>query len=176
MAELATLARPYAEAVFKRAKEGDAVAAWSDSLAFLSLALREPALSDILNNPRVGKQNITNLVFDICGDHVLDEAKNLIKILIDNDKLSLLPQIATMFEQHKADDEGYINVDLYSAYALSKAEQGKYVAMLEKVLNKKVNAAVSVDKSLIGGILARAGDKVIDGSVRGQLHQLAKRL
>jgi F-type H+-transporting ATPase subunit delta len=113
---------------------------------------------------------------DICQDQVDAEACNLLKLLIENGKLKLLPKIAELYEEYKADDEGYVNVDLYSAYALSKAEQNKYVAMLEKLLNKKVNAVVAVDKSLIGGILAKAGDKVIDSSVSGQLHQLAKRL
>jgi F-type H+-transporting ATPase subunit delta len=176
MAELSTLARPYAEAAFKRAKEANASQAWSDSLMFLSVVAKDEALSAIIKNPRVSKPNTAQLMLDICQDQIHDEAKNLLKVLIENDKLPLLPQISVMYEQCRADDEGYINVDLLSAYSLTKAEQSKYVAMLEKLLNKKVNASVSVDKSLIGGILAKAGDKVIDGSVRGQLHQLAKRL
>jgi F-type H+-transporting ATPase subunit delta len=176
MAELSTLARPYAEAAFKRAKETAASKQWSDSLAFLSLVIQDEALATIVKNPRVGKQHTAQLILDICQDQIHEEAKNLLKVLIENDKLPLLPQISVMFEQYKADDEGYVNVDLYSAYSLTKAEQGKYVAMLEKLLHKKVNASVSVDKSLIGGILAKAGDKVIDGSIKGQLHQLAKRL
>ena len=96
--------------------------------------------------------------------------------MIEYRKLSLLPRISVLYEQQKAEDEGYVHVDLYSAYALTKTEQTKYCAMLEKQLNKKINAVVSVDKSLLGGILAKAGDKVIDGSIRGQIHQLAKRL
>lgn len=176
MAELSTLARPYAEAAFKRAKETGASQTWSDALAFLSLVIQDEALSVIIKNPRVGKQHRTDLIMSISQDQIPDEAKNLLKVLIENDKLLLLPQISLMFEQYKADDEGYVNVDLFSAYSLTKAEQGKYVAMLEKLLKKRVNAAVSIDKSLIGGILAKAGDKVIDGSIKGQLHQLAKRL
>lgn len=176
MAEISTLARPYAQAAFKRAKEANAAQNWSDSLTFLALLVQDEALAGIVANPRVNKQNTAQLVLDICQDQIHDEAKNLLKVLIENDKLPLLPQISVMFEQYRADDEGYVNVELQSAYPLTKAEQGKYVAMLEKFLHKKVNASVSVDKSLIGGILAKAGDKVIDGSVRGQLHQLAKRL
>lgn len=176
MAELATLARPYAEAAFKRSKEVGSSKDWSDSLMFLSLVIKDEALSAIVKNPKVSKQNTAQLILDICQGQIHDEARNLLKVLIENDKLPLLPEIATMFEQYKADDEGYVNVELYSAYPLAKAEQSKYVGMLEKLLSKKVNASVSVDKSLIGGILAKAGDKVIDGSIRGQLHQLAKRL
>jgi F-type H+-transporting ATPase subunit delta len=176
MTELSTLARPYAEAAFKRAKETGKAATWSEALSFLSTLLQDVDLAAIIKNPRVGKQSIQRLLLDICQDQVDAEACNLLKLLIENGKLKLLPKIAQLYEEYKADDEGYVNVDLYSAYALSKAEQNKYVAMLEKLLNKKVNAVVAVDKSLIGGILAKAGDKVIDSSVSGQLHQLAKRL
>lgn len=176
MAEISTLARPYAEAAFKRAKQTNSAQTWSEALQFLSAVAEDQQLSAIIGNPRIAKQKVSHLLLDICQDQIHDEAKNLLKMLVENGKLKLLPKISTLFEEHKADDEGYVNVELYSAYPLTKAEQGKTIAMLEKQLNKKVNATVSVDKSLVGGILAKAGDKVIDGSIRGQLHQLAKRL
>lgn len=176
MTELATLARPYAEAAFKRAKETGSAQAWADSLQFLSVVVQDADMAAIVNNPKVSGDRLLQLFLDICEDKVSDEAKNLLKLLMQNGKLKLLPNISALFEEYKANDEGYVNVDLCSAYALTKAEQNKYVAMLEKYLNKKVNATVTVDKSLIGGIRAKAGDKVIDGSVSGQLHQLAKRL
>ncbi|MBS4052833.1 MAG: F0F1 ATP synthase subunit delta [Methylomonas sp.] len=176
MTELATLARPYAEAAFKRAKETGSAGKWAEALQFLALTVQDADMAEIVNNPRVSKEKIQQLLLDICRDQVDAEVINLLKLLIQNGKLKLLPKISALYEEYKAQDEGYVNVDLYSAYALTKAEQSKYVAMLEKQLDKKVNATVSVDKSLIGGILAKAGDKVIDGSVSGQLHQLAKRL
>lgn len=176
MTEIATLARPYAEAAFKCAKQAGNAGEWSDSLQFLASVMQSADLLVVVDNPRVGKARISELLLDICQEHAIDAAKNLLKLLVENDKLKLLPTIASLFEQLKANDEGYVNVELVSAYALNKSEQGKYVTMLEKLLNKKVNANVSVDKSLIGGIIAKAGDKVIDGSIRGQLHQLAKRL
>lgn len=176
MTELATLARPYAEASFKCAKQAGNAGEWSDSLQFLSAVMQSPEVSAIVGNPRVSRARTSELLLDISQDHVVDPAKSLVKLLVENDKLKLLPTISTMFEQLKAEDEGYVNVDLISAYALSKSEQGKYVTMLEKLLNKKVNTSVTIDKSLIGGVVAKAGDKVIDGSIRGQLHQLAKRL
>jgi F-type H+-transporting ATPase subunit delta len=176
MAELSTLARPYAEAAYKRAKQTNSVKDWSEVLQFLSTVAQDRHLLSIVGNPRVGKESLTKLLLDICQDHIIDEGKNLLKLLIENGKFILLPVISSLYEQHKAEDEGYVNVQLYSAYSLTKAEQSKYTAMLEKQLNKKVNAVVTVDKSLIGGILAKAGDKVIDGSIRGQIHQLAKKL
>ena len=176
MTELATLARPYAEAAFKRAKQTKTASAWSESLLFLSVVAQDRDLIAIISNPKISKDKKIEVVLDICQDQIQDEAKNLLKLLIENGKLQLLPKIATLYEQYKAEDEGYVNVELYSAYPLNKAEQSNYVAKLEKKLNKKVNATVLVDKSLIGGILAKAGDEVIDGSISGQLHQLAKRL
>jgi F-type H+-transporting ATPase subunit delta len=176
MAELTTLARPYAEAAFKRAKETNSVHAWSEALLFLSSVGKDHDLLQIISNPKVGKDKAAQLLLDICQEHLDKEGQNLLKLLVENGRLSLLPQIALSFEELKAEDEGYVNVELYSAYPLTKAEQNKYSAVLEKQLHKKINAVVSVDKSLIGGILAVAGDKVIDGSIRGQIHQLAKRL
>lgn len=176
MTELATLARPYAVAAFKTAKQTDATVAWSESLQFLSLVVQDRHLAEIIANPKVSKDKKTAVMLEICQDQIQEQVTNLLKILIENSKLQLLPRIAALYEEYKAEHEGYVNVDLYSAYPLNKAEQSSYVAMLEKKLNKKVNAVVSVDKTLIGGILAKAGDKVIDGSIRGQLHQLAKRL
>ena len=176
MTELATLARPYAEAAFKRAKETGSTGEWADSLQLLAVVVQDADMAAIVNNPRIASDRILQLLLDICQDQISDEVKNLLKLLMQNGKLKLLPNISALYEEYKANDEGYVNVDLCSAYALTKAEQNKYVAMLEKQLNKKVNATVTVDKSLIGGILAKAGDKVLDGSVSGQLHQLAKRL
>jgi len=176
MAELSTLARPYAEAAFKRAKQTNSVAEWFDVLQFLSTVAQDQDLLAIVGNPGIGKDKIAKLVLDICQDNTHEEAKNLVKLLILNGKFVLLPKIFALYEEYKADDEGYVNVELYSAFPLTKAEQNKYGAMLEKQLHKKVNAVVTVDKSLLGGILAKAGDKVIDGSIRGQIHQLAKRL
>jgi len=176
MAELSTLARPYAEASFKRAKETGSVQNWSETLVFLSAIAQNQELSAIVDNPRVGKEKITELLLDICQDQIHSEAANLLKLLIENRKLKLLPTISALFEEHRAVDEGYINVNIYSAFPLTKAELSKYNAMLEKQLKKKVIAVITVDKSLLGGVLAKAGDKVIDGTIRGQIHQLAKRL
>jgi len=176
MTELATLARPYAEAAFKRAKEVGAAGVWSDSLSFLALVVQDKELQAVIDNPRVTKEQLTQLMLDICQGHIHDEAEDFLKILIENDRLKLVPQIAEIYEQYRADDEGYVNVELYSAYAITKEEQKKIVKSLEKLLHKKVNASVNVQKDLIGGVVAKAGDKVVDFSISGQLHQLAKRL
>ena len=176
MSELATLARPYAEAVFKRAKETESSQEWSDTLAFLSAIMQDESLAAIVNNPRVGQDELTQLLLDICQDQVTGEATNFLKLLIENGRLKLAPQIAELFEKYKAEDEGYVDVDVITAYALTKAEEQSFATSLKKRLNKKVNIKSSIDKSLIGGFLVKAGDSVIDGSISGQLQQLAKRI
>ncbi|MCK5354780.1 MAG: F0F1 ATP synthase subunit delta [Methyloprofundus sp.] len=176
MSELSTLARPYAEAVFKRAKETASSQEWSDTLAFLSAIMQDESLAAIVNNPRVAQDELTQLLQDICQDQVTGEANNFLKLLIENGRLSLAPQIAELFENYKAEDEGYVDVDVITAYALTKAEEKSFATSLKKKLNKQVNISASVDKSLIGGFLVKAGDSVIDGSISGQLQQLAKRI
>ena len=176
MSELATLARPYAAAVFKRAKETQATSQWSQCLAFLSAVMKNEDISALVDNPRVNKQRLSALMLDICQGQVNEENENLLKLLIDNNRLSLLPFITSLFEAYKAYDEGYEEVEVLSAYSLSKEAKQDLTATLEKTIGKKIHMNVTVDKSLIGGVLVRAGDRVIDGSIRGRLQQLAKRL
>lgn len=176
MSELATLARPYAAAVFKRAKETGTTAKWSQSLAFMSAVLSDEEISVVADNPKVSKERLSALMLDICQGQVDEENANFLKLLVQNNRLTLLPYITEIFETYKADDEGYIDVEVTTAYAFSKEEKQTFASKLEKTLSKKVHMNVTVDKSLIGGVLVRAGDRVIDGSIKGQLQQLAKRL
>ena len=176
MSELATLARPYAAAVFKRAKETHATAKWSQSLAFMSAVLMNKDISVVVDNPKVNKQRLLELMLDICQGHINDENENFLKLLIHNNRLNLLTSITKLFEAYKAENEGYIDVEVISAYSLSEEAKHDLTTTLEKTLGKKIHMNVTVDKSLIGGVLVRAGDKVIDGSIRGRLQQLAKRL
>ncbi|NOT84609.1 MAG: F0F1 ATP synthase subunit delta [Methylococcaceae bacterium] len=176
MSELATLARPYATAAFKRSKETDTVLKWSGSLAFLSAVMKDKAISTIVNNPKVTKERLSALLLDIGQGQVDLEGENFLKLLVQNNRLDLLPQIAAQFEQFKADHEGYVDAEVTSAFAMSQEEQKKLAASLEKTLSKKVRIQVTVDQSLIGGVLVRAGDRVIDGSIKGQLQHMQKSL
>lgn len=176
MSESATLARPYAEAVFKTAKESNLSAKWSDMLAFLSAVVKDSNMSAIINNPRVGSERLVQLLLDICQGQLNQEGANFLKLLVENNRLLLLPAITKLYEEYKAEDEGYVDVEVLTAYPLTKEEQKQFASSLEKKLNKRVHMKIDVDKSLIGGIRVRAGDKVIDGSIRGRLQQLAKRL
>ena len=176
MSELATLARPYAAAVFKRAKETDATAKWSQSLAFMSAVLTNEDISVVVDNPKVSKERLSALMLDICQEHVNVENENFLKLLVHNNRLGLLPNIAKLFEAYKAEDEGYVEVDVFTAYALSKEAKQHFATTLEKTLGKKIHMNVAVDKSLIGGVLVRAGDRVIDGSIKGRLQHMQKAL
>jgi len=176
MTEPATLARPYAAAVFKRAKETQATANWSQSLAFLSSVMKNENISVVVDNPKLNKPRLSELMLDICQEHINEESKNFLKLLVHNNRLVLLPYIAKLFEAYKAEDEGYVEVEVFTAYGLSKEEKQNLSTRLGKTLGKKVHMNVIVDKSLLGGVLVRAGDKVIDGSIRGRLQHMQKAL
>ncbi|MGR9072141.1 MAG: F0F1 ATP synthase subunit delta [Gammaproteobacteria bacterium] len=176
MTELATLARPYAEAAFKRAKETGSSAKWSEMLAFLAAVARDSGISSIANNPKISKDRFLQLLLDIGGKRIDAEGVNFVKLLVKNGRISLLPLISGLFEERKAEDEGYVDVSVATAFALTKEEEQKLAASLKKMLKKTVNLNVEVDQSLIGGVLIRAGDRVIDGSIKGRIQQLAKRL
>jgi F-type H+-transporting ATPase subunit delta len=176
MSELATLARPYAVAAFKRAKETDSVKKWSQHLAFMSAVLSDKDISVIIDNPKINKQDLSVFMLDICQGKIDKEAENFLQLLIRNHRLNLVPVIAELFEVYQSEDAGYVDVDVFVAYAFSKDDKPKFAATLEKTLGKKVNMKVTVDKSLIGGVLVRAGDRVIDGSIKGQLQTMQKTL
>ena len=176
MSELSTLARPYAEAVFKTAVENKSVSDWSEMLGFLSVLMKDKEMVAIVANPKVSQERLTTLVLDICQDQLKTQGVNLVKLLIQNDRLIVTPEISELFEAYKAEHEGYVDVEITSAFALTKDEQKKFATTLKKQLGKDVKITTSVDKLLIGGFIAKAGDKVIDGSVKGRLQQLAKKL
>jgi F-type H+-transporting ATPase subunit delta len=142
----------------------------------MSVVLSDKEMSVVIDNPTVNKQALSVFMLDICCGQVDAEAENLLQLLTQNNRLTLVPIIATLFETYKTEDEGYIDVEVVVAYAFSKEEKPKFASTLEKTLGKKVNMKVTVDKSLIGGVLVRAGDRVIDGSIRGQLQHMQKTL
>ncbi|ASF45284.1 F0F1 ATP synthase subunit delta [Methylovulum psychrotolerans] len=176
MSELATSARPYAVAAFKRAKETAAMQSWSQGLAFMAAVIGSGDISGVVDNPKIGKQSVATLLLDICQGQLDEEAANFLKLLVQNGRLPLLPTIAKLFEEYKAEYEGYLDVQVTSAYELSEAAHKGLADTLEKSLGKKINMNVAVDKSLIGGVLVRAGDQVIDGSIRGRLQHMQKTL
>jgi F-type H+-transporting ATPase subunit delta len=175
MAESLTIARPYAEAAFKLAREGNALPQWSDALARLSAVASSDAARELIGNPRLTSAQVSGLVADVAGS-LSPEQRNFVTLLADNERLGVLPEIAEHYEGLRNDFEGVLDARIASAYPLSEQQVAEVVATLEGKYGRKVKATVSVDPDLIGGISIRIGDEVIDASVRGKLAQLADAL
>ncbi|HID45171.1 MAG TPA: F0F1 ATP synthase subunit delta [Chromatiaceae bacterium] len=174
--DLITIARPYAEAVFGRAVETEALDGWMEMLAFLSAVIADASVADIIVNPAVDHGRKLQLLLDIGKDQLSDEGQNLVRLLVENDRLPVLPEIYNLFQQMKSEHDGAINVEVISAYALKPGAEKELAAALKNKLGREVNISSSKDPELIGGVKIRAGDMVIDGSVAGQLSQLANEL
>ena len=174
--EKTTIARPYAEAVFSRAQETDDLEHWSEILGFLSTVVRTPEISGLIEHPKLTREQVRDLMLEIGGDHLSDEGRNLVKVLAGNDRLQVMPEIAALYEQLMHERQGRIQVQVASAYALNKSQEKVLADALKGRLGRDIEISAVKDPALIGGIVIRAGDLVIDGSVRGQLNKLANEL
>lgn len=173
MSELSTVARPYAKAVFDLADQDQNYDKWSEVLSLLTAIVEDDAMQDLVENPFVDKAKLSELIKGVCGDRVDEQAHNLLDTLIDNGRLNAISDIAMRYEILRADAEQLVEAHVESALPLDDAQLEKLVASLEKHFGKKVKLASSVNIDLMGGILIRAGDTVIDGSVRTKLEKLA---
>lgn len=176
MAEIETLARPYAEAVFALAEEQQALPKWSQMLDLLVEVASDDRIAALAVDPRVSPVQLTGLLLDIGGASLSDDAKNVVRLLVQNDRVTLLPAIAAQFEQLKADAEGVVEVEAIAAFELNSEQTKQITQSVQQKLGREVKLHTSVDKALIGGVIIRAGDLVIDGSVRGHLYDLAAQL
>jgi F-type H+-transporting ATPase subunit delta len=176
MAELTTLARPYAKAVFAAAEDQNAIDLWDQALAFAAQVAADQQVKNILANPGLSEQRKAELFVD-CFEEPLPEAlRNFLSILAENKRLALLPAISALFRMYRADLEKSVNLTIDTAFELSAEEQQKLIDALSKKLERKVELEATVDQSLIGGVVVRTGDLVIDASVRGKLARMAKAL
>ncbi len=171
-----TLARPYAEAVFAQAQQTRQLDLWSGMLELLATLVVDAQLKKVLVNPGLARTRKADVILDIVGGHLSQEGKNLVRLLAQNTRLALLPEIQALFQHYQAVAQGTITVDLVTAYALEAAEQSQLTDALQCRLGRTVTLRSEVDSELIGGFRIRAGDLVIDGSVTGQLQQLAHAL
>lgn len=176
MEESTTLARPYAIAAFRYAKESGKTEEWANSLNFLAGVMADGRMQQASRDPRIGRDRFTELFLGLCEGYLGYGAENYVRLLIQNQRLNLLGEIAAQFSGYRAEDEGYIDVAVETAYDLTKDELEKLTRTLESELGRKPVIKVTVDGRLIGGVLVRAGDRVIDASVRGQIERLAKSL
>ncbi|ARU59599.1 MAG: F0F1 ATP synthase subunit delta [Pseudomonadales bacterium] len=174
MAELSTIARPYAKAAFQAALSADQLADWSAMLAFASQVAQDVTMKDVLDNPSLTNEQKANAFADVCEGKLSEQGQNLVRVLAENKRLTLIPQISSLFEQLKALQEQSVDVSIESAFDLSSDQEKALAKALSTKLARKVNISSSVNRTLLGGAVIRAGDLVIDASVRGKLAKLAE--
>jgi F-type H+-transporting ATPase subunit delta len=176
MAEPSTVARPYAEAVFKLADASGGLGKWADALAALAAVAADARVRQAVSDPGMSDAKAAGLFISILGGKLSGDAENLVRVLAEYGRLDLLPEIREQFEALKNEREGVVEAQVQSAFELTQDQVGDLVSRLEKKLGRKVKAQVSVDQSLIGGVRVLVGDKVIDGSARAQLGALENAL
>ena len=173
MQENTTIARPYARAVFEQSQEEGDLQKWSVMLQLLKLIVSDPAMQSVIKNPRLEREKLAELILDICGKHLTESGRNFVNLLVDAGRISVAPQIHALFEEKKDRAEGVAGVEVISAYPLDDNQQEKIKKIMAKRLGKKIDITTRIDKSLIGGAVIRAGDSVIDASLKGRLKQLS---
>lgn len=175
MADKSTIARPYAKAAFEVAGAAR-LGLWSEALRAAAGAVADPRVEALLGNPRVLPEQLADLLIDVAGGRLDEDGRNFIRTLADNRRLDCLPEIAALFEHLKAEAEGTIDVAVTSAVPLTEAQQRGFAAALERRLKRTVRLKCAIDPQLIGGAVLRAGDLVIDGSLRAKLRRIAYEL
>ena len=176
MAELTTIARPYAEAAFEIARAANALPQWSEMLRFAAAVADDPKMRDALSAPQLDAAAKESLFLSICGDRLNHEARNFMRILIEADRIALLPEIRELFEASKNSAEGVAKATIESSSPLTTEQVTTLTAALARRFGKKIEATVSVNPALIGGARITVGDAVIDGSVQGKLAAMAQQL
>lgn len=176
MAELTTIARPYAKAAFQYAQAKGEAAQWAETIGVLATVVADDKVSAYLEQPQLTAEQQAATLVDVCGDAVTDGAKNFIMQLAENKRLSALPEIFSLYARYLAELQQSEEVNVVSAFELSADEEQKLIATLKAKLGKEVSLHTSVDKSLIGGVVIHAGDLVIDSSVSGKLAKLSETL
>jgi len=173
MSELSTLARPYAEAVFRLAQGENDLAGWSARVQSLALIAADEQLARLIADPAVASERVASLMVEVAGGDLGERGANFVKVLAENDRLTLLPEISRQFETLKANSEATLEATITSAKELTQAQIDDLVAGLKAKFKRAVNVQVAVDPELIGGAVIAIGDQVIDGSVKGRLQRMA---
>lgn len=176
MAEPVTIARPYAEAAFRLARDSSQLSAWSDMLALLEAITADARVQAVLDDPNVTPQALESFVIGVAGDRLDGAARNLVQVLIQNGRLALVPHIRGLFEEQRREHEGVLEVRIVSALPITDDQLRELVAALETKRGRKVSTKVEIDPALIGGVRLMIGDTVIDATVRGKLDAMAAAL
>ena len=173
MSELSTLARPYAEAVFRLAQGENDLAGWSSRVATLAAIVADDQAARLITDPAVSTERVTGLIIDVAGASLGERGASFVKVLAENGRLSVLPEISVQFETLKANAESTVEATITSAQALTQTQIDELVAGLKARFNRAVTVQVAVDADLIGGAVIAVGDQVIDGSVKGRLQRMS---
>ena len=176
MAERTTTARPYAKAIFALASKANSLSGMSSSLIRAAEVVTDPRVHELLGSPHVTAAQLAELVNGVVGAQLDDNGRNFISLLAQNRRLGFLPEIAALYEQMKAEVENAVDVEVVAASQLTPDQESRYAAALQKKLGRSVRLHTKVDGSLLGGAVLKAGDLVIDGSIKGRLERLATEL
>lgn len=176
MAEIATLARPYANAVFDLARSAGRLTEWSPMLTLLARAVETDQVRELVAAPSLAPAVKAHQLIDVVREDIDDRCRRFVNVLADNHRLELLPEIAAQFEALKAEAEKTLDVEITAAVELTDRQVDSYAQALRQRFDQDVNVSVDIDPGLVGGAIVRAGDTVIDGSVRGRLTRLVESL
>jgi F-type H+-transporting ATPase subunit delta len=176
MTDKITVARPYARAAFEEAQAHKVLSSWSDSLRRAAAVVRDPRVHNLLGNPAVTNAELAKLVIDLAGPGLDEQGRNFVQTLAENRRLAYLPEISTLFDELKDEAEGVVDVTVTSAAPLENGQRDALSAALQRRLKRQVRLHCETDPSLLGGAVLRAGDLVIDGSVRSRLNRIAYEL
>ncbi len=174
MSELSTYARPYAKAVYELAKEQGTLDQWSDFLRSFAQTLSVQSVNALIGDPRVDEEQLAELLTELIGKNPSDEQRNLIRLLVQNDRLQAANDLVAIFEHMRNQDKGLIEAEVISAQELTDTQQSDLKTFLKKRLGAEVTLHTKLEKDLLGGVVIHAKDLVIDGSLKGRLEQLAR--
>jgi F-type H+-transporting ATPase subunit delta len=173
MTDFTTAARPYANAVYDTASESNSLDSWGEALTNLAAVVSDAQMSKLLESPDLGKAEKGDLIIKVLGDNLTDKQQNLVKLMAENNRLKLMPDVLEQFEVARAKAENKIEAEITSAFELSAEQVSELVNTLKNKLGSDITVTTSIDESLIGGVIIKAGDTIIDASMKSQLDSLA---
>ena len=173
MAETTTLARPYAQAVFALAQEKAALKPWSETLSLLAAIVSDAGMRAFIDNPKTRDDEVYSVINDVAGGKLDTHASNLLRLLVENGRMRILPEISEIYGELRADAERTVQAEMVSAFEVSSAQQAAIIKALKARTGRDVNLDCRVDETLVGGAVIRAGDLVIDGTVSNHMDKLA---
>ena len=173
MAEYTTSARPYARAVYALATQTSSVDSWGEALTLLAAVAADTNMQELLDKPQLGKEQKGELMLKVVSDKLNSQQQNLVRLLAENGRLRALPEVAHQFEIYRAEAEGKVDAEVISAFKLTSEQEQAITETLKSKLGRDVSITTSTDESLIGGVVIKAGDIIIDGSMKSRLEALA---